>query len=100
MKEMQANNKHVKYPLSTLTYGVKRAVDGALALDRWGSYHESWSRVLEPTDEISKLSEIVRAYFLLPSYALNSVVVNYYWDGSSTHIPAHQDTVACLDDNR
>ena len=100
MKEMQANNDNVKYPLSTLTYGVKRVIDGALALDRWGSYHESWCRVQEPTEEILKLCDSVRTYFRLPSNALNSVVVNYYWDGSSTHIPAHQDTVVCLDENR
>lgn len=100
MKSMQVKNPNIKYPLSTLTYGAKRILDGALALDRWGSYHESWCRVMEPTDEISKLCDTMRTYFHLPSYALNSVVVNYYWDGSSTHIPAHQDTVACLDDNR
>lgn len=99
MKAMQATTD-VKYPLSTLTYGAKRAVDGALALDRWGSYHESWCRVQEPTEEISKLCDTVRAQFQLPPEALNSVVVNFYWDGASTYIPAHRDTVACLEENR
>ncbi len=34
---------------------------------------------MEPTDEIAKLCDKARKYFDLPDYALNSVVVNYYW---------------------
>lgn len=40
MDSMIATNPDVKYPLSTITYGFKREIDDALALDRWGSYHE------------------------------------------------------------
>lgn len=40
MDSMIASNPGVKYPLSTITYGFKRELDDALALDRWGSYHE------------------------------------------------------------
>ena len=54
---------------------------------------------MEPTDEIAKLCAKARQFFNLPDYALNSVVVNYYWDGAHTHIPAHRDTTACLENN-
>jgi len=27
------------------------------------------------------------------------MVVNYYFDGDTTYIPAHRDTVHCLEDN-
>ena len=48
MDVMIETNPNVKYPLSTLTYGFKRELDGALALDRWGSYHEGMSPTLSP----------------------------------------------------
>jgi hypothetical protein len=99
MIQMQATTD-IKYPLSTITFGSRRALDGARALDRWGSYHESWCRVEEPTDVILKLILKARNYFSLSEHALNSVVVNYYWDGETTYIPAHRDTVTCLEDGR
>jgi len=85
-----------KYPLLSNYYGFKRDKDGAVALDKWGSYHESWLRVLEPTPEIARICEKLRFAFKLSSHAVNSVVVNYYFDGDSSYIPAHRDTVACL----
>ena len=99
MDQMQAKGVDIKYPLTTITYGSKRKLDGALALDRWGSYHESWCRVEEPSDCMNKVAKKMRDYLGLPEYALNSMVVNYYWDGASTHIPAHRDTIACLEEN-
>lgn len=86
----------MKYPLWTLYYGTKRAKDGAIALDRWGSYHESWIRVEEPSEQIAACCEKIRKFYNLPSSDINSIVVNYYFDGDTTYIPAHRDTVACL----
>lgn len=98
--KFQASSADIKYPLSTITYGARRGLDGALALDRWGSFHESWCKVEEPTDLVVNLANKLRERFSLPEHALNSVVVNYYWDGTTTYIPAHMDTVACLEENR
>jgi hypothetical protein len=39
------DNSTTKYPLWSIYYGFKRSRDGARALDRWGSYHESWLRI-------------------------------------------------------
>ena len=39
------DNATTKYPLWSIYYGFRRNKDGARALDRWGSYHESWLRV-------------------------------------------------------
>lgn len=88
----------MKYPLWTLYYGLERRKDGALALDRWGSYHESWYRVQKPTEKLVEIAQKVRRYFDLPDEAVNSIVVNYYWNGDQTYIPAHRDTVACLEE--
>ena len=68
-------------------------------MDRWGSYHESWCRVLEPCDELKVVAEKIRKLFDLNSNSCNSMVVNYYFDGDTTYIPAHRDTVHCLEDN-
>lgn len=93
-------SQQLKYPLTTIYYGVARRKDGARALDRWGSYHESWCRVREPPECLNKLRDkVVRDFGLSPDGA-NSIVVNYYWNGSNTYIPAHRDTVACLEDGR
>jgi len=93
-------SKSMKYPLSTITYGYKRRLDGALALDRWGSYHESWCKVEEPSEAIQFLCDKIRIFFQLRNEQANSIVVNYYWNGEHTCIPAHKDTVACLEENR
>ena len=86
----------MKYPLWTIYYGMKREKDGAIALDRWGSYHESWIRVEEPSPEVARCCEKLREFQGLPASDVNSIVVNYYFDGDTTYIPAHRDTVACL----
>ena len=88
----------MKYPLWTLYYGMKRNLDGALALDRWGSYHESWIRVEEPSREIEACCNKLRHSLGLHENSVNSIVVNYYFDGDTTYIPAHRDTVSCLED--
>lgn len=43
----QARATHSKYPLWTKTYGLRRGLDGAVSLDRWGAYPEGWLRVDE-----------------------------------------------------
>ena len=88
----------VRYPLWSLYYGFRRKKDGARALDRWGSYHESWCRVMEPTDILAKYCAKLRRDFHLSDESVNSVVVNYYYDGDTTYIPAHRDTTACLEE--
>lgn len=88
-----------KYPLWALYFGLKRNKDNSRALDRWGSYHESWCRVLEPSDTLKKVADKIRAAFNLNPNSCNSMVVNYYFDGDTTYIPAHRDTVYCLEDN-
>ncbi|KAJ1409271.1 hypothetical protein B484DRAFT_403243 [Ochromonadaceae sp. CCMP2298] len=87
---------HNKYPLWTKYYGCRRNKDGARALDRWGSNHESWMRVEEPPTELQEICGKLRRHFGLQAEAANSIVVNYYYDGDSTYIPAHRDTTACL----
>jgi alkylated DNA repair dioxygenase AlkB len=96
-----ANRLHSKYPLWTKYYGLARKKDGARALDRWGSYHESWTRVSEPPAALAQCAERIRQHFNLPPEAkfVNSMVVNYYYDGQSTYIPAHRDTTACLQED-
>lgn len=89
----------IKYPLWALYYGLKRQKDNAVAVDRWGSYHESWLRVDEPSAEIAVCREKLKKYFGLSNSSINSIVVNYYFDGDSTYIPCHRDTVACLEEN-
>ena len=93
------NGSNKKYPLWSLYYGFARKKDGARALDRWGSYHESWMRVMEPTDVLQKYCKKLRKDFNLSDDSVNSIVVNYYYDGDSTYIPAHRDTTACLEEN-
>lgn len=88
-----------KYPVWSLYYGFKREIDQGRALDRWGSYHESWIRVYEPIDLLAKVCEKLRESFQLSNEEVNSIVVNYYYDGLSTYIPAHKDTTHCLVDN-
>lgn len=92
-----SNRNHSKYPLWTKYYGLQRLKDGARALDCWGSYHESWIRVEEPPVELAILASRIRSTFNLPNESVNSMVVNFYYDGDSTYIPAHRDTVACLE---
>lgn len=94
-----ANLQRSKYPLWTKYYGLKRQKDGARALDRWGSYHESWIRVEEPPALLVDVAKKLRTHFHLPEDAVNSMVVNYYYDGDNTYIPAHRDTTACLEEN-
>lgn len=94
-----ANKMHSKYPLWTKYYGLARSIDGARALDRWGSYHESWTRVSEPPELLAHCANRIRETFQLPgknSEFVNSMVVNYYYDGQNTYIPGHRDTTACL----
>lgn len=55
-------------------------------------------RVMEPTDILKKYSDKLRKDFNLPSNAVNSIVVNYYYDGDANYIPAHRDTTACLEE--
>ena len=43
----QARATHSKYPLWTKTYGLRRGLDRAVSLDRWGAYPEGWLRVDE-----------------------------------------------------
>lgn len=96
-KRPKTHVENPKYPLWALYYGLKRARDGALALDRWGSYHESWTRVEEAPSCIERIAEKLRKVMGVPSNEIiNSMVVNYYYDGASTYIPAHRDTVNCL----
>jgi len=90
--------KRSKYPLWTKYYGLQRNLDKARALDRWGSYHESWVRVEEPPDVLKKYASRLRKQFNLNDDCINSMVVNYYFDGENTYIPAHRDTTACLED--
>ncbi len=95
-----ARKVHSKYPLWTKYYGLRRHVDNAIALDRWGSYHESWLRVEDPPAILTDVCDRLRKQFQ-PNQpeSVNSMVVNYYYDGENTYIPAHRDTVACLQDN-
>jgi len=93
-----ANKMHSKYPLWTKYYGLARSLDGARALDRWGSYHESWTRVSEPPTALARVAERLRKTSSTQE-VINSMVVNYYYDGQNTYIPAHRDTTACLQDN-
>lgn len=87
---------HPRYPLWSSYYGSKRPLDGALALDRWGSNHESWLRTEEPPLVLEKICEKLRKEFNMTDDCMNSMLVNYYYDGASTWIPAHRDTTACL----
>lgn len=95
----EITNPKSKYPLWTKYYGYRRSLDGALALDKWGSNYESWVRVTEPPDVISFVCRKLKRYFNLPEESLNSIVVNYYFDGASTYIPAHRDTTSSLQEN-
>jgi hypothetical protein len=45
LKRPKTSVVNPKYPLWALYYGLRREKDRALALDRWGSYHESWTRI-------------------------------------------------------
>ena len=47
-----------------------------------GSYHESWLRVQEPSQEIAACCEKIRKHYHLEATDVNSVVVNYYFDGN------------------
>lgn len=87
-----------KYPLWAKYYGYRRQLDGARALDRWGSNYESWIRVAEPPEILAGVCKKLKKQFNLPAEALNSIVVNYYFDGTSTYIPAHRDTTTSLQD--
>jgi alkylated DNA repair dioxygenase AlkB len=89
----------MKYPLWALYYGIKRQKDNAIAVDRWGSPYESLLRVEEPSVEIIACCEKLKKSFGLKSSSINSIVVNYYFDGDTTFIPGHRDSVACLEEN-
>jgi len=94
-----ASKQKSKYPLWTTYYGVARQLDGAKALDRWGSNYEGWNRVEDPPEIMNQCCALLKKNFKLSHDAVNSMVVNYYYDGEHTYIPAHRDTVACLEDN-
>jgi len=94
-----ASKQKSKYPLWTTYYGVARQLDGAKALDRWGSNYEGWNRVEDPPEILHQCCALLKKSFKLSDDAVNSMVVNYYYDGEHTYIPAHRDTVACLEDN-
>jgi hypothetical protein len=64
-----SNRVSTKYPLWTTYYGFRRNKDGARALDKWGSYHESWIRVLEPSKGLETICEKIRKHFSLRSEA-------------------------------
>jgi hypothetical protein len=49
--------------------------------------------------ELVKVAKDISLSMGLPADSLNSIVVNYYFDGASTYIPAHRDTVSCLEAN-
>ena len=46
-----------------------------------GSYHESWLRLQDPSPEILACCEKIRQHYHLDSTDVNSIVVNYYFDG-------------------
>ena len=94
----EAVKAKAKYPLWSKYYGFKRRLDGALALDRWGSYHESWMRVEEPPPRLAECCSRLRSRFRLSDNDVNSMLVNFYYNGDDTYIPAHRDTTACLAD--
>ena len=73
----QATKVRSKYPLWAKYYGLSRKKDGARALDRWGSYHESWMRVEEPPACLKKCAQKLRESFHLSDDSVNSMVVNY-----------------------
>jgi len=85
-----------RYPLWSSYYGSKRPVDGAIALDRWGSNHESWLRTEETPPILENICARIRSEFDMSDDCMNSILVNYYYDGESTWIPAHRDTTTCL----
>ena len=99
--------KPARYPLITDYYGAPRAKDGALPLDRWGSDYESWCRVAPATSALARARRRLVALAAADAQdpaggavasaeaALSSLAVNYY-EGGSTCIPAHQDTVTSL----
>lgn len=93
-----ASKEKTKYPLWTKYYGLPRSIDGSYPLDRWGSYHEGWIRVEDPPNCIKLLRQKLINDLNLPEESVNSIVVNYYFDGETTYIPAHRDTTACLQD--
>lgn len=88
-----------KYPIFSKSFGLRRARDGARAVDRWGSYHESWLRVQEPTKQLKALRAKLIRHFNLSEQALNTMVVHYNNNGDTNFIPAHKDTTASLDEN-
>jgi hypothetical protein len=77
----------MKYPLWALYYGMKRQKDNAIAVDRWGSPYESLLRVEDPSAETIACCEKLKKTFGLQFSSVNSIVVNYYFDGDSTFIP-------------
>eukprot|EP01039_Chlorochromonas_danica_P009007 gene9007-9941_t len=87
-----------KYPMWCRYYGLPRPLDQALALDRWGSYHESWLRVEEPPEILLATAAKLRATLGLSDGEINSFLVNFYFNGEDCYIPAHRDTTACLRD--
>jgi hypothetical protein len=90
--------KKTKYPMWTMTYGLQRDLDGAYALDRWGSYHENWCKLQRAPKSLENICKRINRDFEDENGVVNSMVVNFYWDGETTFIPAHRDTVACLED--
>lgn len=87
-----------KYPMWCRYYGLPRPLDQALALDRWGSYHESWLRVEEPPEILLATAAKLSTTFGLAEGEINSFLVNFYFNGEDCYIPAHRDTTACLRD--
>eukprot|EP01031_Cornospumella_fuschlensis_P046182 gene46182-56541_t len=72
-----------RYPLWSSYYGCARALDGALALDRWGSQYETYLKTEEPPEVLLKAARKLRVLFGLQDEecALNSMLVNYYFSG-------------------
>jgi hypothetical protein len=87
-----------KYPLWSKYYSFRRSLDGAMALDRWGSYHEGWIRTEEPPELLQHVASCLRKEFRISDDSINSILVNYYYHGEHTYIPAHRDTTAWLEE--
>lgn len=53
-------------------------------------------RVEEPCAALQTVARQLSVSMGLPPEHLNSIVVNYYFDGETTYIPAHKDTTSCM----
>ena len=55
-------------------------------------------RVEEPPEPLLEICEILKQQFNYSKDSVNSIVVNYYYDGDNTYIPAHRDSTTCLEE--